>query len=234
MERFRSEGVREWEGEVADLRDDFRNHRVIEWRETDAGVMYIHTRRINDMVWVRVADYLMPNMDQIPATLSAEDEQREIGFDAPRTTTWTVPVDDTHTTTFGFAYKRENTERNSRWRFTRPESSTSRSYEDRQRQPGDYEGQVSQRSIAVHGLEHLGWSDQGVILIRKLLREGVRAVQQGEDPKQVALAKNGVIKTHGQSTVLRVPPAADVEADKTLLRQVGREVLARRQEGLPI
>ena len=29
-------------------------------------------------------------------------------------------------------------------------------YEASQRQPGDYEAQVSQRPVAIHGLEHLG------------------------------------------------------------------------------
>jgi phenylpropionate dioxygenase-like ring-hydroxylating dioxygenase large terminal subunit len=234
MERFLGDGVSRWETEVSALRDDYRNQRVIEWRETDAGLMYIHSRRIGDMVWVRLADYMMPNMDQIPITLPASEEDKELAFDAPRTTTWTVPVDDTHTTSFGFMYKPERREQTGRWRFTRPESSTVRTYQDRQRQPGDYEGQVSQRPIAVHGLEHLGWSDQGVILIRKLLRDGIRAVQRGEDPKQVGLAKNGVINTYGQSTVLRVPPAADAAADRALLREVGRNVLAQRQAGLPI
>jgi phenylpropionate dioxygenase-like ring-hydroxylating dioxygenase large terminal subunit len=234
IERYLGDGLGNWGTEVSALRDDFRNQRVIEWLETPVGLMYIHTRRIGEMVWVRMADYMMPNMDQIPITLSAAEEDKELEFDAPRTTTWTVPVDDTHTTTFGFMYKPENRVQNGRFRFTRPESSTERSYEDRQRQPGDYEGQVSQRPIAVHGLEHLGWSDQGVILIRKLLRDGVRAVQRGDDPKHVGLARNGVINTYGQSTVMRVPPAASAEADKALLREVGRKVLARRQEGLPV
>ena len=232
MESYLGDGVPKWETEVSALRDDYHNRRVIEWRETDVGLMYIHTRRIGDMVWVRMADYMMPNMDQIPITLPASEEDRELAFDAPRTTTWTVPVDDTHATTFGFTYKPENRVQNGRWRFTRPEASTERSYEDRQRQPGDYEGQVSQRPIAVHRLEHLGWSDQGVILLRKLLREGVRTVQRGEDPKHVSLAKNGVINTYGQSTVLRVPPAADAQADKVRLREVGRKVFAQRQVGL--
>jgi hypothetical protein len=225
--------VKQWESEVAALSDDFRKRRVIEWLETPVGLMYIHTRRIGEMVWVRMADYMMPNMDQIPITLPASQEDKELAFDAPRTTTWTVPIDDTHTTTFGFAYKPENRVQNGRFRFTAPETSLQRSYEDRQRQPGDYEGQVSQRPIAVHGLEHLGWSDQGVVLIRKLLREGVRAVQRGEDPKHVNLAKDGVINTYGQSTVLRVPPAASVEADRAQLRAVGRQVLAQRQAGMP-
>src|SRR4051794_29701668 len=38
------------------------------------------------------------------------------------------------------------------------------SYEAGQRQPGDYEAQVSQRPIAIHGLEHIGATDRGVMM----------------------------------------------------------------------
>jgi hypothetical protein len=230
MERYRNEGVKEWEATVAEVRDEYHHQRVIEWRETATGLMYIHTLRVKEMVWVRLADYIMPNVDQIPRTLPIAEASRELAFDPPRTTTWTVPVDDTHTISYGFQYRPEDRdgEPPGRWRFTRPRASIERSYEDRQRQPGDYEGQVSQRSIAVHALEHLGWSDQGVIIIRKQLRDGVRAVQRGEDPAQLAgLGGKGVIPTYAQSTVMRVPPAADRDADKALLREVGRKVFAQ-------
>jgi hypothetical protein len=40
------------------------------------------------------------------------------------------------------------------------------SYEDGQRRPGDYEAQVSQRSVAIRGLEHLGATDHGVSMPR--------------------------------------------------------------------
>ncbi len=231
MERYLNEGIKEWEAKVAEVRDEYHQRRVIEWRETTTGLMYIHTLRVGEMVWVRLADYIMPNVDQIPRTLPTAEASRELAFDPPRTTTWTVPVDDTHTISYAFQYKPEHLDGDpaSRWRFTRPRASIERSYEERQRQPGDYEGQVSQRPIAVHALEHLGWSDQGVIIIRKQLRDGIRAVQRGEDPAQLdALGGKRVIPTYAQSTVMRVPPAGDPKADKALLREIGRNVFAQR------
>jgi phenylpropionate dioxygenase-like ring-hydroxylating dioxygenase large terminal subunit len=228
MDAYREAGIPTWESEVARLRDDTHNQRVFEWQETPYGLFYIHTRRIGDAVWVRLADYLMPNVDQIPRTLPASEETKELAFDAPRTTTWTVPMDDTHTISFGFQHIAESRVQSSRWKFTSPRASTERTYEDRQRQPGDYEGQVSQRPIAVHALEHLGWSDQGVVMIRKLARDGIRAIQRGEDPKQLNMVGQGVIGTVGQSTVLKVPPAATPEEDKALLREIGRKVLNDR------
>jgi hypothetical protein len=185
-------------------------------------------------VWVRLADYIMPNIDQIPRTLPLELETQELAFDPPRTTTWTVPVDDTHTMSFGFQYRPEAGLLPSRWRFTSPRTSTERSYEERQREPGDYEGQVSQRAIAVHALEHLGWSDQGVLTVRKLVREGIRAIQRGEEPRQLNAATDEVIPTFGQATVVRVPRAATPEADKALLREIGRTIYNQRlSSGLP-
>jgi hypothetical protein len=56
------------------------------------------------------------------------------------------------------------------------------SYEAGQRQPGDYEAQVSQRPIATHGLEHIGATDRGVMMFRNQTRRGIRAVQAGHDP----------------------------------------------------
>ena len=219
-------GLKQWETDVAAQRDDLRQ-RALEWQETPSGMMYIHTLRAGELVWVRMADYILPNADQIPRTLPVAALTQEMPFDPPRTTTWTVPVDDTHTTSFWLQYRPETLEGTppSRWQFT---GMRVRTYEDRQRQPGDYEGQVSQRPIAVHALEHLGWSDVGVISLRKLLREGIRAVQRGEDPRQLDLARKGVIGTYGQSTIVRAPPAASPEADRELLREIGRTVFAGR------
>ena len=51
-----------------------------------------------------------------------------------------------------------------------------------QRRPGDYEAQVSQRPMAIHGFEHLGATDRGVSLFRNQIRRGVRAVKAGDEP----------------------------------------------------
>ena len=59
----------------------------------------------------------------------------------------------------------------------------SRSYEERQRVPGDYDAQVSiHDGIARHGLEHLASTDRGVIMMRNMIRQGIRAVQNGTGP----------------------------------------------------
>ncbi|HEY3116699.1 MAG TPA: hypothetical protein VGK54_08160, partial [Chloroflexota bacterium] len=133
-------------------------------------------------------------------------------------------VDDTHTMDFGFAYRRIEGARPGRYQFTGT-SGADRPYEERQRQPGDYEALPSQREIAVHALEHLGWSDGGVSTVRKLVREGIRAVERGEDPPGVVLAARGVIDTYAHSSVLKVPAANTPEQDKELLRETGRKVL---------
>jgi 5,5'-dehydrodivanillate O-demethylase len=40
----------------------------------------------------------------------------------------------------------------------------------------------TQGPVANRSNEHLGESDRGIILFRKLLRDQIRAVQNGEDP----------------------------------------------------
>ena len=80
-------------------------------------------------------------------------------------------------------------------------------YEESQRHPGDFEAQVSQRRIAVHGLEHLGATDRGITLFRNQIRRGIRVVKAGADP--VGLFRDGgaVIPTYCNYTVVRIPPA---------------------------
>jgi hypothetical protein len=98
------------------------------------------------------------------------------------------------------------------------------SYEEGQRRPGDFEAQVSQRPIAVHGLEHLGTTDRGIALFRKQIRSGIRSVKAGKDPLGVFREGGAVIPTYCNDTVVRVPPAKTPELDKKLLRQTGRRL----------
>ena len=52
--------------------------------------------------------------------------------------------------------------------------------------PGDYEAQVGQGPITIHGEEHLTHSDQGIAMLRRLLRRQVRAVAEGRDPAGIS------------------------------------------------
>jgi len=231
LEDYFNVGLKEFEADLTAIREDFRS-RVIEWQESPLGVISIHTRRSDDLVWVRLGDYIMPNVDQFAP--SRFEPTGELDFGPPYMTAWTVPVDDTHTKSFQLRYVAGGSKQRTRSTPLRSSESVDRSYEERQRQPGDYEAQESQRPIAVHALEHLRATDRGVILVRKLVREGIRAVQMGQDPRRIVPAAGKAIPTFCRNTVLRVPTAATAEADKDLLRNTGRKVAAALLSGLSV
>ena len=146
----------------------------------------------------------------------------------PRATRWRVPIDDLNTIEFSFVRVREGEENT----YTKDSSLArrtnfgDRSYEEKQRCPGDYDAQVSQRPMAIHALEHLGATDRGVTMFRKLVRQGIKVVRRGADPKGLSRA-DGVIPTYSHETVLRVPPASTPDRDRVLLRDTARRVLER-------
>jgi hypothetical protein len=78
----------------------------------------------------------------------------------------------------------------------------------------------------VHALEHLASTDRGVIMLRKIVRDGIRAVAKGEDPYGARPGR--VIPTFTQDLVVKLPAAGDPEADRKLLRETGRSVLGGR------
>ena len=199
----------------------------LDWEETLYGMMYIATRRIGDLVWVRVADFMAPNVHQF--TRELEDATKEKAATRPVVIRWAVPIDDTHT------WNMELAQVDPAWRLT-PEQvgspgfgqSDDRSYEERQRHPADYDAQASQRPVAVHALEHLASTDRGVIMLRKIVRDGIRAVAAGHDPRFVLRDPAAPVATACQDTVLRIPPEADPAADKRLLRETGRKIALGR------
>ena len=91
----------------------------------------------------------------------------------------------------------------------RPGSFLKRSYEERQHKPDDLEAQEGQRPIAVHALENLGTSDTGITMLRRLLREQIRRVEDGLDPINVVRdTKANQIPTNAWNTVLSPAEAA--------------------------
>jgi len=198
-----------------------------EWHETSCGMVYVATRRIGDLVWVRIADFIPPNIHQFPPTWETGREEKL--FSRPYMTIWAVPVDDTTTINTGYLHVPDTMELTEE-RLVKLKASVGqtgdRPYEERQRRPGDFDAQVTQRPIAVHALEHLGTTDRGVIMMRKLIRDGIRTTREGGDPRGVDLGGGRPIPTYSQDTVLRLPPAAAPEAERQLLLETGRRVLA--------
>ena len=197
----------------------------LEWQETPYGMIYIATRRVGDFVWARICDFMAPNVHQF--TREIEEAASERIASRPVVIRWAVPVDDTRTLNFELAQV------DPAWGLTPAQiaqpgfgQSADRPYEERQRRPGDYDAQSSQRTIAVHDLEHLASTDRGVIMLRKILRDGIRAVQAGETPRGLGLKSGETVTTACQDTVLRIPEAGSAGEDRAQLRQIGRRVIA--------
>ena len=196
----------------------------LDWLPTEAGMVYIATRRVGDLVWVRVCDFMPPNVHQF--TRELEDAAEAKPASRPVVIRWAVPNDDGQTTNFELA------QIDPAWGLT-PEQvaqpgfgqSDDRPYAERQRYPADFDAQSSQRRIAVHELEHLGAADRGVVMLRRIVRDGIRAVARGEDPRGTDWRDGTIIRTFTQDAVFRIPPVPDPEADRQLLRRTGRSVI---------
>jgi len=201
----------------------------IEYKTTPVGMINVQSRKVNDRLWVRSTESILPNGNQTGAIF--EEAETEKYFQRSAVLRWMVPVNNTVTRTIG-------------WRFFSHEldprgqadpnqvgkekidfigqTEDERPYTERQRQPGDYEAQVSQRSIAVHELEHHGSSDAGVVRIRHLLRKQVRALQSGNELVH-SEPYDTVIPTYIQDSVMPWPQ--NVCSDETtILRSAGERV----------
>ena len=199
--------------------DMYEGLGVYDYLETPIGMVCIDTRRQGELVWVRVSDFIPPNVNQ--ACDPAEGIEQRSPFDrAPWTTWWTVPVDDANTMHISFWYAHEHEDR-SLDRGPAP-NELQRSYEQRQWVPSDHDSQVSQRPIAVHALEHLAATDRGVIMLRNMVRRGIRAVQSGEDPVGVTRKEGALIPTYSHDRVLHIPPAPTPNEDLQLMRDTAR------------
>ncbi|HEX7055507.1 MAG TPA: aromatic ring-hydroxylating dioxygenase subunit alpha [Burkholderiales bacterium] len=195
-----------------------------EFVHTSCGLAYVSPRRVGENIWVRISDFIPPNIHQFG---SVEDGKKEKLMLRAHMTIWAVPVDDTNTINTGFIHIPNDMEIDEQQLRALKESvgqTGDRPYEDRQRRPGDYDAQTGQGPIAVHAREHLAPSDRGVVMLRRMIREGIRAVAAGEDPYG-ARPESMPVRTYAQDTVLRIPPAADPEAEHRLLVETGRKVL---------
>jgi hypothetical protein len=204
--------------------DDVGIVPVLQWVTTDFGMQYIACRRVNDFVWVRVVDKLMPTSGLVAAS-DARAEQDKFS-QPPNHCTFIVPIDDYNTRRLYFLFNEHRNPLQPVHRMRGFAQANDRSYEERQRRPGDYDVMTSQGPIAVRQYENLTTTDTGVIMLRNMILDGIRAVQEGRDPVGVNRDPNKIIHTRAQNTVLRVPPAETPEADEALLKELGRNVAA--------
>lgn len=197
----------------------------LDFLETPLGMMNVQTRRWGEHVWTRTVECILPNANQTGAIWESADAEKT--FQRVGLTRWIVPVDDTNSLQIGWRHLGAHLDPKGK---DRPEEigdgkidfegqDDSRPYAERQRRPGDYDAQVSQRPIAIHALENLASSDRGVALLRRLVRRGIRALPAGRRPRA---AEASGLTTFAQDTVSRFAP--DARDDRALLRRHGDAV----------
>jgi len=206
--------------------DEFGKVPELDFTETPVGMIYMATRRVGDNIWARMVENVLPNLQQVAPIW--ENGHVEHPFSGPMMSRWIVRVDDTNTMFIEFRHVSETTGATPDWWADRdvmlPGQLAAEDYEASQRRPGDYEAQVSQRTVAIHGLEHLGATDRGVIMFRQQLRQGIRAVKAGKTPNGPCRDVGAITATYCNDTVVRVPPAPTVEEDQQLIRASARKL----------
>jgi len=195
--------------------------------ERDMSFLGANVRRVGEHVWVRVNELVLPNYTQAGAAFSA-DGTRPIYYGRTAFSRWVVPIDDENTTAFAWAIFGERADPEA---YNTPEGPElieqgelmDRSYEERQRFPGDAEAVEGMGRIADQKLEHLVPSDKGIIQYRKKLRKLCRELQAGSEPAHITDYLVNPLPTYGGDTVLHLP-AGDGD-DSALLLDIGERVM---------
>ena len=188
---------------------------VLDYPQTPLGFLAMATRKVGERIYVRASDIILPNVGQFPSGGNTAEQEEFVT--RPAITRWVVPVDNHSSHYIGFGYLNDY---NRRQRPIRPEAfgvgrmpvigqTGDRPYEERQREPGDYDAVVSQGAITNRKAEHLGTSDRGVVMLRRMLAQALRA------PPSHPPA--GAVHTYAHSVVIRCVGNVD-------LAQFGRQV----------
>ena len=200
--------------------DGFGEVGQMDFFERDVWLLGVNTRRVGENVWFRVNELVLPNFTQAGSAFASDGTQRRL-YGRSSFTRWVVPVDDENTLALAWA---NFGERGDPPEWNTPEGPElieqgevfDRTYEERQRSPGDAEATEGMGRITVHKNENLVSSDRGITLMRKRLREQIRAVQNGKTPERASVANSGLIPTYGGDTVLRIPRKGNLKESQTL------------------
>ena len=98
-----------------------------------------------------------------------------------------------------------------------------RSWEEKQKRPGDAEAVEGMGSITAHKGEHLMPTDYGVMIYRRRIRKLIKSLKEGIEPPQAQNKKGDIIRTNGQDTVLRMPKR-NID-DRKFIKSIGSNVM---------
>jgi 5,5'-dehydrodivanillate O-demethylase len=178
------------------------------------GILNTYTRRVADgKRYAHVNFFLMPTMNKTGNVEEGHPTEHRASSSG-EVMRWRVPVDDSHSMHFTVEFG-----------AVVDGKSVAKIMDDdsdgglKESKPGVYRwdesigwfargdqdrvAQESQGAIYDRTAEHLAYSDRGVILLRKLYKESVEAVQKGLDPI-------GVIRDPAKNRMIRLIPHEDL------------------------
>ena len=151
----------------------------VRWEYSPTGVKTISARVLEDgRVHYRVTEAALPTLRVVPNPRV----ERYVGVESLG---WTLPIDDTHFTTFTAGKVRPGAPLFQNVDFA-GKTWAEMTLEEHQDTPGDFEAQFGQGPISLHSEEHLATSDRGIVMTRRMLRQQIKVVADGGDPLGVA------------------------------------------------
>ncbi|MEO0618398.1 MAG: aromatic ring-hydroxylating dioxygenase subunit alpha [Pseudomonadota bacterium] len=203
------------------------------YERNDNHYLGVSTRRVDDNVWVRVNELILPNFTQAGSAYAADGTEPRY-FGRSCFTRWVVPVDDEHAIAFAwgnFGSRGDPHAYNTQEGCELIEQGEvfDRSAEAKQRYPADSEAVEGMGPISTHKGEHLMPTDRGISLYRRRLRRQIGALAEGVEPPQPHRHGHHSVRTYGQDTVLNFPPrhagADGAKKDRHDLAAIGAAVL---------
>ena len=200
---------------------------ALDYVETPLGFLSMATRRVKDAIFIRASDVIMPNVGQF---LSGANPATEECFGIScYLTRWVVPLDDTNSFYLGAAILNDFTTKNRKMRddefglgkMALIGQTPDRPYQERQREPGDFDAVSSQGAIQNRKSEHLGTTDRGVVIFRRMLARSIKAVEMGEPLTVPRRYAENPVRTYCHEMVLRLPTQSNI-TDPTSLGAFGR------------
>jgi nitrite reductase/ring-hydroxylating ferredoxin subunit len=201
----------------------------LEFFDTPVGVLSLQVRRLGPSIWARASDMIPPSQHTFSGAYYDPEKSRYAHY--PWAIRWITPVDNENNLTIGVRHFNSSADPEG---AGDPDSvgdgktdifgqTEDRPYDERQRQPGDYEAITSQGAIAVHEAEYLGSTDNGLVKVRNQIRRAIRDLAKGKPVKHPAFNAHGVIPTYNIEVMHPVPEAA--ENDQALQLEFGRKVI---------
>jgi nitrite reductase/ring-hydroxylating ferredoxin subunit len=205
----------------------FAQPSALDFIQTPLGFLAMATRRVGDFIFFRSSDIVMPNFAQFPTGLTpADTEKFAISCGLSR---WIVPIDDCSSFTIGVRHL--NNVMNPKGELKEYMVGVGRTgfigqtedrpYEERQVEPGDFDAIVSQGPITNRRNEHLGLTDRGIGMLRRMVARGIEAVKEGEALTVPKYSDSALTPTYTHDLVVKLPSQFNI-SDLDVLSRYGR------------